>query len=246
MYYYNRDVEETDIGTRQAISGYLTDGNGSPTYFNPGGTVETLNWFYLEDVSGSSNNGYLRWNDTSNVAGPDSVDTSLDGKTWTNVYTKNRAPQKYLEINLTIPSNGKLYIRMNANYLGSQTYNGLGFYFNSFNAGGNIMSLLYGSSFTGTETTFPGNYQYQFAHIFRMDSGHGSGLVSVADLELPATTLTVGCYYYMFAYSNITTGPELPATTLVNNCYSYMYYYCNSIDTVYCNATNPSHTCTIG
>ena len=49
---------------------------------------------------------------------------------------------------------------------------------------------------------------------------------------LPATTLAVSCYSYMFQNCrNLTTAPELPATTLTNYCYSYMFQNCTSLTT---------------
>ena len=48
--------------------------------------------------------------------------------------------------------------------------------------------------------------------------------------ELPATTLTVGCYSYMFNdCTSLTQAPELPATTLANYCYNSMFNGCTSL-----------------
>ena len=50
--------------------------------------------------------------------------------------------------------------------------------------------------------------------------------------QLPATTLTNGCYCQMFdGCSSLTTSPELPATTLVRECYYGMFYGCSSLTT---------------
>ena len=49
---------------------------------------------------------------------------------------------------------------------------------------------------------------------------------------LPATTLAVSCYSYMFQNCrSLTTAPELPATTLANYCYAYMFQGCTSLTT---------------
>ena len=50
--------------------------------------------------------------------------------------------------------------------------------------------------------------------------------------ELPATTLATNCYKQMFQdCTSLTTGPELPATTLEEGCYSNMFYGCTSLTT---------------
>ena len=50
--------------------------------------------------------------------------------------------------------------------------------------------------------------------------------------ELPATTLTNYCYSYMFqGCTSLTTAPELPATTLASNCYNYMFQNCTALTT---------------
>ena len=48
--------------------------------------------------------------------------------------------------------------------------------------------------------------------------------------ELPATTLTGGCYSYMFyGCTSLTSAPELPATTLDGYCYDNMFGECAKI-----------------
>ena len=82
-------------------------------------------------------------------------------------------------------------------------------------ASGNIMSLL---NFT------PVLPNYAFYSLFE----DCTSLVSAP--ELPATTLSEGCYKSMFTYcSSLTTAPELPATTLATNCYNSMFNICRSL-----------------
>jgi hypothetical protein len=61
-----------------------------------------------------------------------------------------------------------------------------------------------------------------------------TGLISLPENLLPATTLAEGCYRTMFYYCyDLTSLPEnlLPATTLAENCYSQMFDGCvNLID----------------
>ena len=99
------------------------------------------------------------------------------------------------------------------------------------------------------------------------------GIVSAANLVLPATTLAQNCYYSMFAgctslttapsvlpaetlatecyrsmfygCTRLTTAPELPATTLANGCYRTMFYNCTSLNYIKAMfTTTPSTTYT--
>ena len=95
----------------------------------------------------------------------------------------------------------------------------------NFNASGNIMSLLYGDNFVN-QTELASGSSYNFAYLFR------GGLISAANLILPATTLTNYCYSNMFYNcTSLTTAPELPATTLVSRCYYQMFNGCTSLTT---------------
>lgn len=56
--------------------------------------------------------------------------------------------------------------------------------------------------------------------------------------ELPATTLTELCYYYMFFNcKNLTESPVLPATTLAPHCYTSMFCFCENLTAVELPAT---------
>lgn len=96
---------------------------------------------------------------------------------------------------------------------------------NKFNVGGNIMSLVYGDNFRG-QTSLSGLGDYLFQGLFSY-----SQIVSAEHLYLPATTLGVGCYEYMFyRCSSLVTPPqELPAITLVDWCYYAMFDDCASL-----------------
>ena len=59
-----------------------------------------------------------------------------------------------------------------------------------------------------------------------------TGLTDAIALELTATTLTNGCYQYMFnGCTSLTAAPQLPATTLANRCYVSMFFNCTSLTT---------------
>ena len=82
---------------------------------------------------------------------------------------------------------------------------------------GNVMGLL--DNGTGSLLVIPNSYC--FYNLFR-DS---TGITSVSENFLPATTLTKGCYYSMFsACNNLKNAPNLPATSLAQECYRGMFY----------------------
>ena len=95
----------------------------------------------------------------------------------------------------------------------------------SFEAEGNIMSLIYGDDFKNKLTI---SSTYAFYGLFK----DCTNLVSAKNLVLPATTLANGCYQNMFnKCTSLTTAPELPATALASNCYQYMFGGCTSLTT---------------
>lgn len=102
-----------------------------------------------------------------------------------------------------------------------------------FYAYGNIMSLLDEDGFA-TNTDFSTSTDtYTFAFLF-YDNTHLYSHPAKA-LELPATTLLEGCYYYMFyGCTHLTKAPVLPAATLVKYCYANMFRGCSSLNYVKC------------
>lgn len=107
-----------------------------------------------------------------------------------------------------------------------------------FYAYGNIMSLLDEDGFA-TNTDFSTSTDtYTFAFLF-YDNTHLYSHPAKA-LELPATTLLEGCYYYMFyGCTHLTKAPVLPAATLVKYCYANMFRGCSSLNYVKCLTTYP-------
>ena len=93
----------------------------------------------------------------------------------------------------------------------------------TFNACGNIMSLIYGDNFEGVLTMGQGK---QFDDLFfRCNT-----LINAKDLLMPATTLSYSCYQGTFRYcSSLITAPELPATNLTELCYNGMFIGCTSL-----------------
>ena len=193
--------------------------------------------FYIEDLSGSSNTIYIAKSNKS--ATSLYIQKSTDGITW-----ETMSPTSTTAITATIPANGRLYLRSGVTSWASSTsyYN----FFNSakgnFKIGGNITSLLYGSSFNG-QTTFRGTESYTFLYLFKGNTK----LVDASELLLP-TDICSYCYYAMFYQcTNLTTAPVLPATTLAQNCYFYMFNSCTNLNYIKCLATDISAgSCTTG
>ena len=91
----------------------------------------------------------------------------------------------------------------------------------------NVMSLYRTINFSTYNTAV----SYAFYMLF-----YGCTSLTKAP-ALPATTLTLGCYAYMFFRCSLTKAPELPATTLTNTCYSSMFSGCQSLKEVRIAAT---------
>lgn len=210
--------------------------------------------FYIKNTQ--SNRITLQITKSTNAAPTLVIEMSTDGANWSSMgVTSTTAIQAY------VPANGKLYLRCNANdpqgynawAISQAEYNTITALNNAtFNVGGNIMSLLYGSNFTGDERTFPSGSTYNFYRLFYnariIDASklilpattltqycyggmfEGCGLLTNAP-ALPATTLAQYCYFCMFKSCLITNAPALPATTLAQNCYASMFMGCTELTT---------------
>lgn len=211
------DISAIKLGGTDISKAYLGNSvvyESGPDYSEP---------FYIEDISGSSNTVTIK-------KGSSSVYTltiykSTDKVNWTSMGSTSQSG-----ITATVPANGKLYLRCSTNAWSAES----NYYYNfikcssRFNVGGNIMSLLYGSSFTGEERTFPSSNTYVFRNMFY----GATTLVSAEKLLLPATTLTNQCYFGLFqACSSLTTAPALPATTMAIGCYQSLFAGCTSLTT---------------
>ena len=95
----------------------------------------------------------------------------------------------------------------------------------TFNAYGNVMSLIYGDNFIGQTTISVDN---AFNSLLK-----DTAVVDASNLILPATVIGATNAYYRMFYncSGLTAAPELPATTLASNCYQQMFYDCISLTT---------------
>ena len=178
--------------------------------------------FYIEDVSGSSNT--VQITKSSSNAPTLTIEKSTDGETWESMGSTSTTA-----ITATVPANGKLYLRCNTTSWcnGWNGQNGINTTGNC-NLGGNIMSLLYGSNFTGNETTFPSGSTHTFHGTF----DGNSHIIDPSNLLLPSTTMTDNCYTYLFKNcTSLISAPVLPATTLAYECYRQMFAGCTSLTT---------------
>lgn len=182
------------------------------------------------------------------------VDYSVDnGITWSTLASNTSSP--------TVAAGSRIMWKATL----TPTSSGIGTFSSTANfiVQGNAMSLLYGDNFIG-QNSLRGK-DYAFKDLFT----GCTGITSAQKLQLPATTLSEGCYKNMFknctgmviapnllavtltdsCYSNMFYGctslvesPELSAATLDDNCYEYMFYGCSSLTDIKCLATDITAT----
>ena len=192
--------------------------------------------FYIEDISGLSNSVNVFKND--NDAPTLTVEYTTDFVTW-NSFTTSTTGET-----ITIQPASKVFFRCSAT---KWSLDGISNHGNKFDIlggncriGGNIMSLLYGSSFTGNETTFPSSARYALAGLF---SCNNSQIKDASKLVLPATILTEDCYTTMFSHTGISSAPALPATTLAPQCYFDMFAWSSIVNPPVLPATTLARAC---
>ncbi len=110
----------------------------------------------------------------------------------------------------------------------SPNINGIGRFYSSssdYEVEGNVMSLLFGDGFK--ENYSLSGKDYVFVNLF---SGC-TGLTSSENLVLPATTLSIRCYYFIFkACSRMRMPPKvLPALETAQECYRDMFNDCSGL-----------------
>ena len=143
-----------------------------------------------------------------------------NGDTWTALNANTATPT--VNTGNKIMFKGEMIPATTSGNQGIGTFSATG----TFNASGNIMSLLYGDNFIA-QTDLTGK-NYAFYGLFQLNDG----LIDASNLILPATTLENYCYSYMFnGCTSLTTAPELPATTLISGCYESMFQDCTSLTT---------------
>ena len=192
-------------------------------------------YFYVEDISGSNNTLSIKKSNTS--APTIEVFKSEDGQNWSSMGSTSTTP-----ITVTIPSNGKVYLKCTTNSWTANRFNTSNVITasGSHRIGGKIMSLLKGDNYEGA--TFDSSNAYAFCRSFSDDTY----LTDASNLILP-TNVADYCYAYMFLNcTSLVTGPVLPATTLSQWCYCYMFNTCSSLTSVTTYAQDISATNCVG
>lgn len=180
VYIGDTEVSAIYVGTTQIYP------NSGPT---PSGQTDYTKEYLTFNITSA---GQIKWfcnnQQTSNRK---TIQYSTDnGSTWTSITSNRSAPS----INVTT-GDKVLFKGDNSTYMGASNS-----YYNSFSGStagfeleGNIMSLIDSTNFSGL-TSLPQTYTFQY-----MFAGC-TGLTSAQNLVLPATSLVVGCYRYMFQY----------------------------------------------
>ena len=164
--------------------------------------------------------GTINWTAKSTAIAK-TIDYKLNNGVWTSITsnTSSSAPT------INVVKGDKIQFRgNNAQYATSESnYNSFSGSTASFEAEGNIMSLIYGDNFKNNLMI---SSTYTFNGLFR----DCTKLVSAENLVLPTITLANCCYSYMFYdCKSLTTAPVLPATTLAGRCYNCMFQGCTSL-----------------
>ena len=173
--------------------------------------------FYVENISSSSETLIIK--KSTSDAPTLTIEYSTDKLNWSllgNTSTSN--------LSLTINSGSKLYLRCNTDNWTNNNTGSNNTILGCSKVGGNIASLLYGSNFTGEESTFPGSTDMQFFNLFY----NNTNLKDASKLILPFLTLTPYCYSEMFKFcGSLLYAPELPALTLAKRSYEQMFTNCS-------------------
>ena len=164
--------------------------------------------------------GTINWT-ASDTAVAKTINYKLNNGEWKSIKSNTGSSAPTITVN---PGDKVQFRGNNTQYATSSSrYNSFSGSTASFEAEGNIMSLIYGDDFKNRLTI---SSDYVFAGLFR----YCTKLVSAENLVLPATTLASHCYNYMFdRCTSLITAPELPATKLAEHCYNCMFTYCTSL-----------------
>ena len=166
--------------------------------------------------------GTINWT-ASNTGITKTIEYKVNGGKWVSITSNTGETAPSITVNsgdkIQFKGNNAQYATIPSSY---NSFSGSA----SFEAEGNIMSLIYGDDFKNKLTISSAK---AFLGLFR----DCTNLISAENLVLPATTLADMCYYYMFGgCTSLTTVPELPATTMATYCYGRMFYGCTSLTTV--------------
>ncbi len=214
------DISKIYLGSTEVTSGYL----GTASIYSSGpAPLDPTEPFYF--YNNSNTNGNIGFKSSYYEPSAKTVYYSTDRTNWSTTTTSKT-------VSIPIPAKTKVYFKISD---GLATNTNTYWYFKTTDltdctVGGNIMSLFYGTSFTGSETSIPNNVNGGYLQNALRDI---KTLTDASNLLLPATTLRNNCYNSLFSgCSSLTTAPvTLPATTLESNCYNSMFTNCTSLST---------------
>lgn len=226
-YYVYKEQETTDGGATWHDTSNTTP-SGSPI-----GVYDTLEECERITPTPSTSGDYLTFIPVvgntkftftfSGESGSDTLYYSLDsGNTWVSLASGEQTPSVQLGSKIMWKANMTPSIKT-ASPRGIGRFSSLA----SFDAEGNVMSLLYSDNFDG-QTSLNG-MSYAFRDLFS-----SSYVTNAENLVLPATILADGCYHDMFySCTNLTKAPRiLPALELREKCYFRMFWGCSNLTTV--------------
>lgn len=142
-------------------------------------------------------------------------------------------------VNVSVDVNSGDIVLWKGELVNQGYYSGIGAFGGTatFEAQGNIMSLLYGDNFEG-QTEFTSSEGGDFYGLFA-----DTNIESAENLEIPITDLTEYCYQYMFSGCTLLeTAPTLSAETLVDGCYDNMFNGCSILSYIKMLATDITAT----
>ncbi|MBQ9176203.1 MAG: hypothetical protein IJ139_04975 [Bacteroidaceae bacterium] len=165
---------------------------------------------------------------TINIVNPKglTIEWSKDGASWT---ATNANP-----ISISVTTGDKVQLRGNNACYGNDA-SGMPTHITATNdvyVYGNIMSLVHKDDFASNNTL---TSDFAFAELFCSDDYANTANTTIKshptkELLLPATSLPMGAYMYMFAKcQGLTRAPELPAMTLGPTCYHRMFGDCTAL-----------------
>ena len=163
------------------------------------------------------------------------ISYSLDmGQTWTTVNNTNvTVGVNPTTISVTTPTvQAGDYVLWKGTGIGTgrEMYNNTCGTFSStcrFDAGGNVLSLVYGDDFESYATLPEGDGKNNMEGLFNSCTT----LVNAKDIELPSILVNDYFFYNMFnGCTSLVTPPKLPATTLTEYCYENMFKNCTSLE----------------
>lgn len=184
-------------------------------------------YFFIENISENENKISFR----KGLTGAQAIDIyySRDQVNWQLLGTTDDSANPPT---VTLNANERMFFKATASYWGDVSSNIYYDYISStyeFNAGGNIMSLLYGDDFKDKYLAERATFHSMFI---------GSKIVSASKLALPENTRTK-CYYNMFKDStSLIKAPVLPSSYVSDNAYWQMFKGCTSLNRIISYAKN--------